>query len=67
MADKVTKVSVLLQTLSRIPGLGFLAAADHQMRATVDEVDEYGDNVEEVRRNSANVRDAAKSLGDDDD
>jgi hypothetical protein len=59
MADKVRKVSVLLQTLARIPGLGFLADADYQMRETADQIDEVGDQVEEGKRQLDDVRNAA--------
>lgn len=69
MADKISRLSVLLQTLSRLPGLGFLAQADKQMRESIDEVDEYGDAVEEVKRNTREVRNAAREVakGDEDD
>lgn len=68
MADKVSRLAVLLQTLSRLPGLGFLAQADTQMRQAVDQVDEIGDSIEEVKRNTAEARNAAGEVfrGDDD-
>ncbi|MDX1944392.1 MAG: hypothetical protein SFU86_03220 [Pirellulaceae bacterium] len=69
MADKVSRLAVLLQTLSRLPGMGFLAQADTQMREAVDQFDEYGDAIEEVKRNTREVRDAAGEVikGEDDD
>ena len=68
MADKISRLSVLLQTLSRLPGLGFLAQADKQMRESIDQVDEYGDAVEEAKRNTHEVRNAVREVakGDDD-
>lgn len=69
MSDKVGKVSVLLQTLSRIPGLGFLSGVDNQMRETIDNAEDYVDDAEEIRRTAeetqANARDLMRS--DDDD
>jgi hypothetical protein len=67
VADKVTKVSVLLQTLSRIPGLGFLGGVDSKMRASVDQVDEVGDNYEEIKRNAQDAREAAREVARNDD
>lgn len=67
MADKVSKIYILLQTLSRIPGLGFLANADAELRSTVDYVEEYGDTAEEIQRNAQDATDAAKGLASRDD
>jgi hypothetical protein len=69
VADKVSRLAVLLQTLARLPGLGFLAQADTQMREAVDQVDEIGDSIEEVKRNTAEARNAAREVvrGEDDD
>lgn len=69
MADKVSRLAVLLQTLSRLPGMSFLAQADTQMREAVDQVDEIGDSIEEVKRNAAEARNAAGEVirSEDDD
>jgi hypothetical protein len=69
VADKVSRLAVLLQTLARLPGLGFLAQADTQMREAVDQVDEIGDSIEEVKRNTAEARNAAREVvrGEDDE
>jgi len=57
--EKVRKVSMLLQALSRIPGLGFLIDAERSMRETADEVDDVGDSFEEGKRQLDDVRKAA--------
>jgi hypothetical protein len=67
MSEKVNKLSVLLQSLSRIPGLGFLASADYQMRETAEEIENVGDEYEERSRQVKNVRDAAGQMARDDD
>jgi|KBSSwiStaDraftv2_1062776.scaffolds.fasta_scaffold1082872_2 hypothetical protein len=58
MADKVRKVSILLQALSRVPGLGFLADTDHQLRETADSIDDVGDQIEEGQRHMEDIRNA---------
>lgn len=67
MTDKVRKVSILMQTLARVPGLGFLADADAQMRSTADSIDDVGDQAEEARRQYDDVRNAAGEVVRDDD
>jgi hypothetical protein len=69
MSDKVGKVSVLLQSLSRLPGLGFLAQADRQFRDAAEQVDEVGETYEEGQRQLEDVRRAAGDVTrpDDDD
>jgi hypothetical protein len=68
MADKVRKVSVLLQALARIPGLGFLADADYKLRSTADRVDDVGDQIEEGKRHVGDIRNAAgEVVGREDD
>jgi hypothetical protein len=67
MTDKVRKVSILMQTLSRVPGLGFLADAEAQMRSTADSIDDVGDQVEEGKRQYEDVQNAAGEVMRDDD
>ena len=67
MTDKVRKVSILMQTLSRLPGLGFLADAEAQMRSTADSIDDVGDQVEEGQRQYDDVKSAAREVARDDD
>jgi len=67
MTDKVRKVSILMQTLSRVPGLGFLAAAESQMRSTADSIDDVGDQYEEGKRQLDDVNNAAREVARDDD
>ena len=62
MPDKVRKVSILLQALSRIPGLGFLADADYQLRSAADSVDDVGDQIEEGKRHMGDIRNAAGEI-----
>jgi hypothetical protein len=61
MTDKARKVSILLQTLSRIPGLGFLAETERDLREAADQVDEVGDQYEDGKRQLNDVR---KATGD---
>ena len=68
MTDKARKVSILLQTLSRIPGLGFLAETERDLREAADQVDEVGDQYEEGKRQISDVRKATGDvIGDEDD
>jgi hypothetical protein len=66
MADKVRKVSILMQTLARVPGLGFLADAEAQMRSTADSIDDVGDQYEEAQRQLDDVNNAAREVARDD-
>lgn len=67
MAGKITKISVLLQTLSRIPGLSFLSSVDTEMRGVEDYVGDYEDNVNEIKRNADDVKGVAGDLMKDDE
>ena len=67
MTDKARKVSVLLQTLSRIPGLGFLADTERDLREAADQVDEVGDQYEEGKRHISDVRKATGDVMRDED
>lgn len=67
MPDKVRKVSILLQALSRIPGLGFLADTDYQLRSAADSVDDVGDQIEEGKRQVSDITNATREIGRDDD
>jgi hypothetical protein len=67
MPDKVRKVSILLQALARIPGLGFLADADYQLRSTADSVDDVGDQIEEGQRHMNDIRSATGDIARSDD
>jgi hypothetical protein len=61
MTEKVRKLSVFLQTISRIPGLGFLADTERQLRESADQVDDMGDQYEDAKRQ---VRDVKKTGAD---
>jgi hypothetical protein len=67
MTDKARKVSILLQTLSRIPGLGFLADTERDLREAADQVDEVGDQYEEGKRHIGDVRKATGDVMRDED
>lgn len=67
MTDKARKLSVFLQTLSRIPGLGFLADTERDLREAADQVDEVGDRYEEGKRQMDDVRRAAGDVASSDD
>ena len=61
MTEKVRKLSVFLQTLSRIPGLGFLADTERDLREAADQVDDVEDRIEDGKRHMGDIR---KSAGD---
>jgi hypothetical protein len=67
MTEKARKVSILLQTLSRIPGLGFLAETERDLREAADQVDEVGDQYEEGKRQVSDVRNATSDVMRDED
>ena len=56
MTEKVRRLSVFLQTLSRIPGLGFLADTERDMRAAADQVDDVEDRIEDAKRQYRDVK-----------
>jgi hypothetical protein len=66
MADKLRQVNVLLQALSRVPGLGFLAQAEYRLQDAVDAVDDVNDAVEDNQRHLADVADAVSDISTDD-
>jgi hypothetical protein len=61
MTEKVRKLSVFLQTLSRIPGLGFLADTERDLREAADQVDDVEDRYEDTQRQ---IRDIKKTGAD---
>jgi hypothetical protein len=67
MTDKTRKVSSLLQTLSRLPGLGFLSNTDRQMREAADSVRNVENSVADRKRQMRDVRTAAGDLAASDD
>ena len=62
MSEKISKVSVFLQALSRIPGLGFLADTDRSMREAYEQVDEVGERYEEGQRHLEDIKHAAGDI-----
>lgn len=67
MTEKVRKLSILLQTLSRLPGLGFLAETERDLRESADQVDEVGDTYEEGQRQWKDVKKAASDVASSDE
>jgi hypothetical protein len=67
MTEKVRKLSIFLQSLSRLPGLGFLAQTERDLREAADQVDEVGDQYEEGQRQLDDVRRAAGEVVSSDD
>ena len=65
--EKVRKLSIFLQALSRIPGLSFLADTERSLRETADQVDDMGDSVEEGKRQIHDVRKAAGDIATSED
>jgi hypothetical protein len=62
MTEKVRKLSVFLQTLSRIPGLGFLADTERDLREAADQVDDMEDRVEDTKRHARDVKKTAADV-----
>jgi hypothetical protein len=62
MADKMRQINVLLQALSRVPGLSFLSQAEYRLQDAVDAVDDVNDVVEENQRHLTDVRDAVVDI-----
>jgi hypothetical protein len=69
MTEKVRKVSILLQALSRVPGLGFLSDTERDLREAADQIDDMGDQVEDTKRQYDDVRKATHDVvsSEDDD
>ena len=67
MADKLRQVNVLLQALSRVPGLGFLAQAEYRLQDAVDAVDDVNDAIEDNQRHLSDVADAVTDISSGDD
>jgi hypothetical protein len=61
MADKMRQINVLLQSLSRLPGLGFLAQAEYRLQDAVDAVDDVNDQIEDNQRY---IEDAGRAVKD---
>jgi nitrate reductase assembly molybdenum cofactor insertion protein NarJ len=62
MTEKVRKVSILLQALSRVPGLSFLADTERDLREAADQVDDMGDRVDEAKRQYRDVHEATADV-----
>jgi hypothetical protein len=67
MTEKVRKLSVFLQTLSRIPGLGFLADTERDLREAADQVDDVEDRIEDGKRHMGDIRKTAGDVVQSDD
>jgi hypothetical protein len=67
MTDKVRKASIFLQTISRLPGLGFLAQTERDLREAADQFDEVGDHVDDAERHYRDVAKAASDVASSDD
>ena len=62
MADRMRQVNVLLQALSRVPGLSFLAQAEYRLQDAVDAIDDVNDTIEDNQRHVADVKDAVSDI-----
>ena len=62
MADRMRQVNVLLQALSRVPGLSFLAQAEYRLQDAVDAIDDVNDTIEDNQRHVADVKDAVVDI-----
>lgn len=62
MSDKRRQIAVLLNSLSRIPGLGFLSQAEYRFQEGVQAVDGVIDDVNDHKEYLENARDAGAEL-----
>jgi hypothetical protein len=62
MADRMRQVNVLLQALSRVPGLSFLSQAEYRLQDAVDAIDDVNDTIEDNQRHVADVKDAVADI-----
>ena len=62
MADKKRQIVVLLQSLSRIPGLGFLSQLEYRFQDGVQKYDGVIDDIQDHQEYLENARDAASDL-----
>lgn len=67
MSDKVSVFRNLLQSLSRLPGLGFLYSVEGQINETVTSIEDYGDQVDDMKNAVRDVRSNAEDLATGDD
>ena len=62
MGDKKRQIVVLLQSLSRIPGLGFLSQLEYRFQDGVQKYDGVIDDIQDHQEYLENARDAASDL-----
>lgn len=67
MAEGMRRVNVLLQSLARLPGLGFLTQAEYRLRDALDVVDDAGDQLEDNQRHFNDVKNAVTDLATGDE
>lgn len=62
MADKVHTLQLLLERLSRIPGLGFLSSVGNTVQQVDDQIEDVEHQVDYVRRNARDVKQHSEEL-----
>lgn len=62
MADKVHTLQLLLERLSRIPGLGFLSSVGNTIQQVDDQIEDVEHQVEYVQRNARDVKQHSEEL-----
>lgn len=56
MADKVHTLQLLLQRLSRLPGLGFLNTVGNTIQSVDDQIEDVEHQMDYVQRNARDVQ-----------
>lgn len=67
MADKLFTMQLLLRKLARIPGLGFLSAADDALQQVDDVKDEIEHAMTDAERNIRDVQLLSQDLAQEED
>lgn len=67
MADKVHTLQLLLERLSRIPGLGFLRSVGNTIQSVDDQIEDAEHQMDYVQRNARDVQQHTGNLLKQDD
>ncbi|MCU0877368.1 MAG: hypothetical protein MUF06_06235 [Pirellulaceae bacterium] len=67
MADKVHTLQLLLERLSRIPGLGFLSSVGNTIQSVDDQIEDAEHQLDYVQRNARDVQQHTGNLLKQDD
>jgi hypothetical protein len=67
MADKVHTLQLLLERLSRLPGLGFLSSVGNTIQSVDDQIEDAEHQMDYVQRNARDVQQHTGELMKNDD